>query len=126
MFVDRRVVEARPAAVRPLGRVGDQDMGVELGVAGAGGAVDVGGGEEAVAGDELVAAATAAAPAGLALQIAERLGDGGGVGFLDLAGDRMAAERPGQRDGLRGREGQVEARDRLAAGRGLQAERLHR
>ncbi len=36
----------------------------------------------------------------------------------------MASERPGQRDRLRGREGQVEAGDRLAAGRGLQAERL--
>lgn len=50
VFVDRRVVEARPAAVQPLGRVGDQDVGVELGIAGAGGAVDVGGGEEPLPG----------------------------------------------------------------------------
>lgn len=43
--VGRAETSGRPA----LGRVGDQDMGVELGVAGAGGAMDVGGGEEAVA-----------------------------------------------------------------------------
>jgi hypothetical protein len=36
----------------------------------------------------------------------------------------MAAERPGQGDRLRCREGEIEAGDRLAAGRGLQAERL--
>ena len=71
-----------------------------------------------------MAATAAPGPAGLALQISERLGDGGGVGFLDLAGDRMAAERPGQRDRLRGREGWVEAGDRLAAGSGLQSEQL--
>lgn len=46
---------------------------MELGVLGARGAVDVAGGKEAVAGDELVAAAATAGPAGLALQIAERL-----------------------------------------------------
>ena len=47
MIVDRRVVEAGPAAVWPLGRVGDEDVGVELGVAVARGAVHVGGGEVA-------------------------------------------------------------------------------
>ena len=47
VLVDRRVVEAGPAAVRPLGRVGDQDVGVELGVAVSRGAVAVGGGEVA-------------------------------------------------------------------------------
>ena len=40
VVVDRRVVEPGPAAVRSLGRVGDQDVGVELGIAGARGAVD--------------------------------------------------------------------------------------
>ena len=51
--IDRRVVEAGPAAIRPLGRVGHQDVGVELGVPGARGAVAEGGGEEAVAVYEL-------------------------------------------------------------------------
>ena len=46
VVVDRRVVEAGPAAVGSLGRVGDQDVGVELGVAVARGAVAEGGGEE--------------------------------------------------------------------------------
>ena len=54
VVIDRRVVEPGPAAVRPLGRVGDQDVGVELGIAVARGAVGVGGGEVAVAVDELV------------------------------------------------------------------------
>jgi hypothetical protein len=92
-------------------------VGVQLGIAGARGAVRIGGGEEAVAGDELGTALAAPRPAGLALQVAERLGGGGAVGLGDLAGDRMAAERPGQRDGLGSGEGEVEAGDRLAAWR---------
>ena len=61
LVIDRRVVETGPATVRSLGRVGDQDVGVELRVAVARGAVAVGGGEEALALDELLA--SGAAPA---------------------------------------------------------------
>jgi hypothetical protein len=39
VVVDRRVVKAGPLAVRPLGRVGDQGVDVDLGIASAGGAV---------------------------------------------------------------------------------------
>jgi hypothetical protein len=53
VVIDRRVVEPGPAAVRSLGRVGDKDMGVELGVAVARGTMAVGGGEVAIAFDEL-------------------------------------------------------------------------
>lgn len=52
VVVERRVVEPGPATVGSLGRVGDQDVGVELGIPGARGAVNVGGGEEAIAGDD--------------------------------------------------------------------------
>ena len=124
VVVDRRVVEPGPAAVRPTGRVGDEDVGVELGVAGAGGAVEVGGGEEAVAPDEFVAAVAAPGPAGLALHVVERGGDGGAVGGGDLGPGALAAERPGERDRLRRREGEVEAGDRAAPGDVAEAERL--
>ena len=97
---------------------------MELRVAGPRGAMDVGGGEEAVAVDELSAALAAPRPAGVALQVGEGFGDGGAVGLHHLAGDRMAAERPGQGDRLRRREGQIEAGDRLAPRRRLQAEGL--
>jgi len=124
VFVDRGVVKARPAAVWTEGRVGDQDMGMELRVAGAGRAMGVGGGKEAVAGDEFMTAFAPAGPAGLTLQVAERFGHGGAVGVGDLAGNRMAAERPGERDRLRSREGEVEAGNRLAVRCRLQPERF--
>jgi hypothetical protein len=47
VVVDRRVVEAGPLAVRPLGRIGDQDVDVDLGASGAGGAMAETCGEEA-------------------------------------------------------------------------------
>ena len=115
VVVDRRVVEPGPAAVRPAGRVGDEDVGVELRVAGAGGAVEVGGGDEAVAVDELAPAVAAPGPAGLALHVVECGGDRGAVGGGDLRPGALAAERPGQRDRLRRREGEVEAGDRATA-----------
>jgi hypothetical protein len=65
------VVEPGPAAVGSAGRVGDEDVGVELGIAGARGAVDVGGGEEAVALDEFMAAVAAPGPAGRPLHVVE-------------------------------------------------------
>ena len=113
MFVDRRVVEPRPAAVRTEGRVGDQDMGVELGVSCPRGAVRVGGAEQAVPIDEGRATLAASRPTCLALHVGQRLGDGGAVGIGHLAGDRVAAERPGQGDRLRRGEGEVETGDGL-------------
>ena len=113
--IDPRVVEAGPAAVGPLGRVGDQDVGVELGVAGPRGAVAVGGGEEARAGNELGAACPSSCPAGLALQVVER-----GLDRLLVGGDHARSgcwvtQRPGQGDRLRCREGEIEAGDRALA-----------
>lgn len=116
VVVDRRVVEPRPAAVRPLGRVGDQDVGMELRVAVSRGAVDIGGGEVAVARDELRAASSPAGPARLALHIGKGGADGFSVGGLDLCRRLSSPEAPEQRDRLGSREGEIEAGDR-AVGR---------
>jgi hypothetical protein len=87
---------------------------LELGIAGAGGAVDVARRQEALALDEPMAPGAAAGPAGGSLEVVESGLDRRGVGGFDLGGDGMAAERPGKRNGLRRREGQVEAGDGAA------------
>jgi len=71
VFVDRRVVEASPLAVRSLGGVGDEDVDVNLGIAVSRGAMTVASGEEAVAPDEL-GVGSAPRPASLPLEVAER------------------------------------------------------
>src|SRR5215213_3653604 len=63
MLVEGGVVKPRPAPLG-IGRVGDEDMGMEVGIAGAGGAVDVGGAKEAVALEEFPPAFAAPRPAG--------------------------------------------------------------
>src|SRR4051794_5091039 len=115
VVVDRRVVEPGPAAVRPLGRVGDQDMGVELGISGARGAVEVAGGKEAIAVDELMPSRAAAGPAGFSLQVVQGRFDGGGVGGASLGPHLLAAERPEQGDRLGRGGGGIEAGNRAPA-----------
>lgn len=124
VLVDRRVVEPGPLAVRPLGRVGYQDVGVQLGVAVSRGAVLEGGGEVAVALDELRTACAAPGPARLLLEIAKCRLDGGAMGLLYLDARNGSAQAPEEGDRLRGREGQVEAGDRPAAADRSQPERL--
>lgn len=78
--------------------------------------MDVGSGEVAVALDEFRASRAAPGPARLALHV----GEGGlnclAVGGFDLDGDVGSTEAPKKRDGLRSREGEIEAGNR-AAGR---------
>src|SRR4051794_39227468 len=69
VVIDRRVVEPGPAAVRTAGRVGDEDVRVELGIARARGPVEVGGGEKTVAVDELAPTVAAPGPTRLALHV---------------------------------------------------------
>ncbi len=97
---------------------------MELGISGAGRAVDVGGGDEAAAMDELGAAFAPPSPAGLALEVVERGLDGGGVGGGDLGSSVGAAECPGQRHRPGRREGEVEAGDRTPAGDVLHSQQL--
>jgi hypothetical protein len=115
VVIDCRVVEPRPFSVGALSRVGYQDVGMELGIAVAGGAVAVGSGEVAVALDELRASGAAARPARLALHVGEGGLDSFSVGSLDFEGGEGAAEAPEQGDRLGSREGEVEAGDRAVA-----------
>ena len=125
VLVDRRVVEPRPAAVRPLGRVGDRGRGC-----GAGGRRRArSGGRRRRRGSRCRGRtrgrrcrAGSSRPGAPCSRGRRRRRRGGPPSTS--AGDRMAAERPGQRDRLRRREGEIEAGDRLAARRRLQAERL--
>jgi hypothetical protein len=73
--------------------------------------VDIGGGEEAVALDELMPSRSAPGPAGDLLQVVEPCLNRSGMGRFDLGADRKPGERPGQRNRLRRREGEVEAGD---------------
>jgi hypothetical protein len=116
VVVDRRVVEAGPAPVRSLRRVGDQDVGVQLRIAVARGAVEVARGQVAVALDELRASGSAPRPARLALHVAEGGGDRFAVGSFNFDGGDGSAQAPQQGDGLGGGESEIEAGNR-AAGR---------
>src|SRR5215218_4287872 len=89
-------------------------MGMKLGISGAGGAMGIAGGEEAVALDELTASGAAAGQAGGLLEVVDPGLDRFGVGFAGLGADRGSSQRPGERDRLRRREGEIEAGDRAA------------
>jgi hypothetical protein len=123
VVVDRRVVEPGPLAVRPLGRVGDQGVDVDLGISGAGGAVAEACGEETIALDEL-GVCSAPGPTRLPLEVVER----GAQGTFGRGGDGGAGlrvpERPEQRGGLRDREGEIEAGNGAPAADCAQAQRL--
>ena len=109
---DGFAVEGSPFAVGALGEVADDDVGVQLRVLGAAGAVLEGGGDEAsgVFADHAVSAATG--DAGLVLEVAKgglprvdvRLADGPSGAFV--------TEGVQQADALGGGEHQVETRHR--------------
>ena len=90
-----------------LDLVGDDEVGVQVGVAGAGVAVVERGGDES--GDRDLPDAALADPGerDLALEHRERRADRGVVGRLDLAGDLRRGERPQRGDRLHRAEGQV-------------------
>src|SRR5665811_53364 len=123
VFVDRRVVEAGPLAVRPLGGVGDEGVDVNLGIAIPRRAMAVASGEEAVAPDEL-GVGPAPRPASLPLEVAEGSIEGsvecGGHGGAGL----RVAQGPKQGGRLGDREGEIEAGNRAAPADGAQAQRL--
>jgi hypothetical protein len=102
--------EREPGAVaRGFGQVGDEDVGVEGGVAGTAHAMAEGHGDEAGAGLDHLAAAAALHEAGLALEVADPGGDGAVVGGEDRLAGLRVAEGVDQRDRLGGGEADVVA-----------------
>ena len=94
-----------------MDHVGDQDVGVQMRVAGPGGAVPEGGGHEPVGHHLVEAAVTPPGPGRLDLEDAQGLGHGCLVGVPDRSGHlgRSQGEEQGHR--LGGGEGGVEAGD---------------
>ena len=116
--IQRAAVERAPLAVVATGQVRDQDMGVELRVAGPRGAVKELGGDEPVADEVLGAVDTAPRPARLPFHPPERRVDRAVVRLAHLPRDRRVGEGPQHRHRFRGREREVEARDPVFAGLG--------
>ena len=104
-------VEREPRAVLRADLVGDEDVGVELWVSGARGAVDEARGEEPFGVDLEDAVVAAARERGVLFDEGERCGDRGLVRGEDLCGCRFVGERPQHRDALRRREREREAGD---------------
>jgi hypothetical protein len=118
-------VQRRPAAVRAPGHVGDQDMSVQLGVAGTAGAMPEPGGDETAAaqpaGPELLRVALVGGPvvrppaheARLPLQPSQRLVNRGVQRLDDVAAHQRIRQRVQHRHRLGGREGEIESLTRL-------------
>jgi hypothetical protein len=106
--------EREPAAVAlGPGQVGDEDVGVEGGVAGPRHAVAEGHRDEALAPLDLLAAPAALNEAGLGLEVADAGGDGAVVGPEDLLADPLVAEGVDQQDRLPRGEADVVGEHRL-------------
>ena len=108
-------VEGPPLPVVTERPVGDQDVGVQLRIALAARAVEVGAGDEAAAVDLLDAVGSTAGVAGVALDVGQARLHGGGFGGLDLAGDLRRRQRPQETHRLGRREGHAEAGDPVLA-----------
>ena len=94
--VELPAVGGGPSAVRALDQVGDDDVGVELRVAGPAGAVPEGGADEPVGFDELVTAGAPAGVAGLGGEVVEDGADGPVMGNGDRVADLLGPECPEQ------------------------------
>jgi hypothetical protein len=108
--VELLTVQRGEAAVGAAGHVRDQDVRVQLRVAGAGGAVPERRRDEPAARQPRDAVLAAADLAGLPLQISQRRRDGGVVRPTHLEHQLRPAEREQQRHPLRRGERQVVAR----------------
>ncbi len=98
-----------PATVGALDQVGDDDMGVELGVAGPAGAVPKRRADEPLGFDQLGPGMATAGVAGLLGEVVEHGADGPVVGDRDRVTDLLGSEGPEQGDALGGGERQVVA-----------------
>ena len=108
MGVEAPGVEGGPAAVRAAGHVRHEDVGVQLRVAGAAGAVPEARRDESVAEHRDRAALAAAAEGGVAFHVVQRGVDGGLMRLARGSRDVLVAEAEEQADTLGGRERQIE------------------
>ena len=111
VHVQLPAVESRPTAVRPAGEVCDENVGVQMGITGAAGAMPEGRGEEPAAIGQAMPTRAEPHPTGLALHILERLGHGGVVCSAHCTGAFVIAESEQDRHRLRCVERQIERGD---------------
>jgi hypothetical protein len=102
-------IGGRPLAVGTTDQVGDNHVGMELGVAGPAGAVPECSSDEAVGLDELLPITTSAGIASLFGQVVEHGTDRPVVGGRDRVTDMFGAECPEEGDALRSGEREVVA-----------------
>jgi hypothetical protein len=108
MPVQRAAVQGRPAPVRALGEVGDQDVGVQQRIPGPAHAMLVAGCQQTAASDSLAAGMPAARPRRRPLQVPQRLPDRGVMRGDDRPDDVGSAEGVQQTHALGRAEGQIE------------------
>ena len=113
--VEVTAVGGGPLAVCTLNQVGDDDMGVELGVASPAGAVPERRADEAIGFDEVLPVTSSAGITGLDGQVVEHGADRPIVGSGDLVADMVWPERPKKRRAFGSGERQVVAGASLRA-----------
>jgi hypothetical protein len=105
--VERGAVQRQPPAVGGADLVGDRDVGVQVGVTGAGVAVGERRGDQPGGVDLGDAVGAGAGERCFLLKEFQRVGDGGVVAFLDGFGHRAGCDRPQRRHAFHWGEGQV-------------------
>ena len=99
-----------PPTVRSEDRIGGQHVGVQLGITVPRGPVNEGGRNQSGGLDPPLAAGAPAGHGGVALEVFEPFCDRAVVGHPDRGRGLRVAQPPQHRDGLRGRESEVEPR----------------
>ena len=119
-------VECSPTAVRAARRVRDDDVRVEMGIAGSARAMPERGGDESIAAHLHESVRPASGPARLFLEVAQRGIDAGVVRGAYVGTDVPVAEPPEDGHGLRRAEGEIESRDSVlsAAGEAFSGTRI--
>ena len=106
---DRAHVGGRVAAVGSPDGVGDDGVGVKVGIARAAHLVDVGGAHKTMRGDDARAPGAAAGLQLVGLEVGEAGRDAGGLGLEHRLTGPLVADRQQQPDRLGGGEGEVKA-----------------
>ena len=111
MGVETSRVERGPASIVGLNEIRDDHVRVQLRIARARSAMHERGGDQPVSADADASGRTAPPHGGVALEVPERILDGGVVRSSDGATERTLADTEQHADALRGRERDVESRN---------------